>query len=117
MSLYAAVLVRYVICKAAVIYDTDISEWFSKENFTFTSEMNHKPYCNEIPDLDFSFSHTKNAILCAVTSEGKIGADLEPVRKAPMDILKIVFHENEKDYITSGEGDSDYRFFRITHAH
>ncbi len=36
-----------------------------------------KPSLSDFPDIDFSYSHTGKAILCSVTDEGRIGADIE----------------------------------------
>ena len=36
-----------------------------------------KPYLHDYPDIDFSYSHTDKAIFCAISDEGKVGADIE----------------------------------------
>ena len=36
-----------------------------------------KPYLRDHPNIDFSYSHTDKAIFCAISDEGKVGADIE----------------------------------------
>lgn len=58
-----------------------------------------KPFLSSFPDIDFNFSHTRNAILCGISSEGKIGVDIERCENAPFDIMPTVFHPEEIHYI------------------
>lgn len=47
---------------------------------------NGRPYF-ERSDLDFSLSHTDNAVMCAVTEKGRIGCDIQCDRNYPQDRL------------------------------
>lgn len=105
LSLYSAVLVRYAIDRAGVLPDSCRP--------TFSGGINEKPFCNEAAFLDFSISHTHDAVLCGTTSIGKIGVDLEPLRVAPFETMKIVFHDNEIVEISSHNLESDLRFFKM----
>ena len=64
-------------------------------------ENGKKPYLVSFPNIDFSYSHTSNAILCGVSSDGNIGVDLERCYNAPFEVMTFVFHPNEISYVES----------------
>lgn len=73
-----------------------------------------KPYLVSFPNIDFSYSHTHNAILCGISSTGKIGVDLECCGKAPFEIMTTVFHPEEINYIESFSSvEKEHAFFEI----
>lgn len=103
LSLYAALLTRYGI----------YNETKYEGRLTFARKDNHKPYCNEIRNLDFNFAHTDGAILCGITLCGKVGVDIEVVEDAPYEIMDEVFCDEEKQYINLGDGDKNQRFYEM----
>lgn len=103
LSLYSALLVRYGLYTLTGY----------KGELTFTSKMNFKPYCNELKNIDFSFSHTENVVLCGLSSSGRIGVDVEIISEAPYDIMNIVFNDAEIDYINTGGKEKNQRFYEI----
>lgn len=77
-------------------------------------ESGKKPYLVSFPNIDFSYSHTRNAILCGVSSNGSIGVDLERCYKAPFEVMTSVFHPNEISYIQSFPSqEKAHAFFEI----
>lgn len=104
LSLYAALLTRMAILK---------NTGLANEALLFSCEKNHKPVLASNPHLDFSFSHTKNAILCCLSTKHQVGADIELNKNAPFEIMSQVFHPNEIEYIYSDKSLQNKRFFEI----
>lgn len=104
LSLYAALLTRMAILK---------NTGLANEALLFSCEKNHKPVLVSNPQLDFSFSHTKNAILCCLSAKHQVGADIELNKNAPFEIMSQVFHPNEIEYIYSDKSLRSKRFFEI----
>lgn len=74
----------------------------------------HKPTAVTTSTYDFSYSHTHSAILCAITGKGKIGADIEEIKKAPLNVMRRVFHSKEIEYVqNSSPALIDRHFFEI----
>lgn len=71
-----------------------------------------KPMLKDRPDIHFNISHTKNAIVCAV-SEFSVGIDLERLRKINKSLVRRFFTRNEQEYVFSGEDCQDERFTQI----
>lgn len=62
---------------------------------------NGKPYFPSHPDIHFSLSHCKVAVMAAVDSK-EIGCDIEEIQiPFPQDILEIAFSRQEKAMIMS----------------
>lgn len=90
LSLYAALTVRMGI---SMLTGTEA------DNLTFVQEKLHKPFVNEFPDIDFSYSHTRGMVLCAITEQDCIGADVEILRDAPLSVMKKAFCTEEQRYV------------------
>lgn len=109
-SLYGAILTRLGITRMLGCNNSDL---------IFEYEDNHKPslaaYCHPKADsLDFNFSHTKGAVLMGVTCHETIGVDIEKISTPPFDVMKLVFHPSEIDYVNRFTGsDKDKTFFEI----
>lgn len=104
LSLYAGLLARMAITGNTGLKNQELS---------FVSRPQHKPYLLN-SRIDFSFSHTRHAVLCGITLEGRIGVDVEPVKNAPLNIMGHVFHPEEIAYIEAGGNEEkDTRFFEI----
>ncbi len=105
LSLYAALVTRMGI---------SLQTGIPASGLAFQADSGRKPVCLTVPGLDFSFSHTKNAVLCCISGEGSVGADIEKQRPAPIRIAKRFFHEEEIKYVWNGsEEEQSLRFFEI----
>jgi possible phosphopantetheinyl transferase len=66
------------------------------------------------PQVDFSYSHTRNAVLLGVTEEGSIGVDIERIQQAPLELMETIFHPDEIRYVEQGDATTrPQRFFEI----
>lgn len=92
LSLYAALLVRMELSRLSGIPASEL---------LFHSRSNHKPLLLSAPQYHFSFSHTKNFILCCISPDGAVGADAERITDAPFEVMDTVFHSAEKQYVLS----------------
>ena len=92
LSLYAGLLVRMSISQ---LTNTD------PNNLVFGFKEKHKPCLLSYPTLEFNLSHTRNAILCCVSSKSIVGCDIEQIIQPPFEIMKDVFHYDEIKYIYS----------------
>lgn len=105
LSLYAALTARMGISLLTGI---------PAASLVFQAETGKKPKCLSTPGLDFNISHTKNAVLCCISSESSVGADIERRRAAPLNIMRRFFHADETEYVMhSPEQERDLRFFEI----
>lgn len=105
LSLYAALLTRM-----ALFTHTSLTA----DDMKFCYRKNQKPMLLTESSIDFSFSHTRNAILCCVSPDHAVGADVEALEEAPYQIMDMVFHPKEIEYISSATGEKKQkRFFRI----
>lgn len=105
LSLYAPLLLSYML---KLHYNID----YNKQDILWNTL--EKPYLISRPDIDFNFSHTYNAILCGISSQGRIGVDIEACKSAPFEIMPSVFHAEEIDYIDHFTGpEKDKAFFEL----
>ena len=81
---------------------------------SFSYGQYQKPYFQTDRDLHFNISHTHNKILCAISSQ-PVGVDIEKKTTAPVEIMKLVFHPAEIEYVQSSltEADKLTRFYTI----
>lgn len=77
---------------------------------TVEQQPHQKPYLKNHIEIDFSISHTKGLVICAL-SDRSIGADVEKIREFHQGLLRKVCTDREAAYIL--EKDSQERFFRI----
>ncbi len=105
LSLYATLLTRMTLLTHTTLTAKDLH---------FRCQENHKPVLLSDSPIDFSFSHTRNAVLCCISSDTTVGADVETCLKAPYEIMDTVFHQEENAYVsTATEPEKQKRFFRI----
>ena len=96
LSLYAALIVRMGISALTDICASDLQ---------FSSQPNHKPFLLSDKNVDFNISHTKSAILCAISLNNSIGVDIEKIHLSPpLEIMSQVFHPKEIQYINLKRG-------------
>ncbi|KUO64335.1 MAG: peptide transporter [Gracilibacter sp. BRH_c7a] len=71
-----------------------------------------KPHLRDYTDVHYNISHTKGAIVCAVTDK-PVGVDIERIRKVNERIVERYFTRNEQNYIFSRIENQDERFTEI----
>ena len=104
LSLYAELLARIGLSHVSGLPISSIQ---------FSYSSNGKPFWKGYPYY-FNFSHTKNFILCCISTLGNIGADVEKIDNAPFEIMKIVFHPSEISYIQNAPIEKkNYYFYKI----
>ena len=83
------------------------------EQIEFWRNEDGKPFCKNA-DVYFSVSHSKNAVICAV-SDSPIGADVELIREVNFDITRFAFLGSDMDCLNSSadEQSKRERFFEI----
>ncbi len=68
---------------------------------TLCRAENGRPYAKDRNDLDFSLSHTRNAVACAVMTgkNARVGVDIEktPAEKRAESVAKRFFSEKERE--------------------
>lgn len=105
LTLYSGLIIRWALSNMSEIPVADLR---------FYSEPNQKPHLLPISSLDFSISHTRNAILCCLSSTARVGADIEKIADAPFEIMKHAFHFEEIKYVENAPvSNADYRFYEI----
>ena len=60
-----------------------------------------KPYFAEYPEIRFSFSHTADAVLCAVHACGETGADIQCPEPLSVEICGMFLSEPEQSVVRS----------------
>lgn len=71
-----------------------------------------KPYLKDYPDTHYNISHTKSAIVCAVSDE-PVGVDIERSKEINKRIVKHFFTVIEQDYVLENICYQDERFIEI----
>lgn len=105
LSLYAGILVRMVLSQILGIPHSELQFHYKK---------NHKPQFLSSFEYDFSISHTHDAILCCISSDGLVGADIEKIDYPPYEIMQEVYHPDEKEYVLSApRNNKSKRFYEI----
>ena len=92
LSLYAALMSYYSISSLSHIPLNQIS---------IQSTPNQKPTLLFPAGYYFSISHTRNFVLCAVSQNTDIGADVEKIGPAPFEIIPSAFSPEETAYLNS----------------
>lgn len=105
LSLYAALVARMGL---------SLMTGIPAGKLLFYNEPNHKPELLSVHSFNFSISHTRDVILCCVSSDGSVGVDVERLKAAPFEIMKQIFHPDEIHYIKSAPfQQQDFPFFEI----
>lgn len=103
LSLYAELLVRIMACSILGI---------DNEGIKFDKLEYGKPFIKNYPDFHYSITHTRNAVVVAV-SDKPVGVDIERIRKAEIKIANRFFVSNEQTFINQITDESDIRFFEV----
>lgn len=105
LSLYSALLVRMELSLVTGIPANELR---------FSGELNQKPVFLSEAQYRFSVSHTRNVILCGISSHGDVGVDVERINTAPLDIMELVFHPEEIAYVQEASAYlKNIRFYEI----
>jgi len=113
-SVAAFILLMIALKDAGVILDINSD---SMKNLIYFEDEYQKPHLffNDKREIFFSLSHSENYVACAI-GNGTIGCDIEKIKnKDNSKIIKKIYGENEKLFITNGIDDEDKteRFYRI----
>ena len=79
LSLYAGLLARMELSQLSGIPHSQLQ---------FEYKDNHKPCFLSVPSFDFSLSHTYSAILCCISSDKAVGADIEKINDPPYEEIQ-----------------------------
>ena len=102
IGIYAEVLVRCIICMRSGVNYKEIS---------FKASRTGKPFLTGFPYYEFSISHTRNAVVAAV-SDKPVGVDVERIRDIDIGITKRVFSDNELAALDTAP-DKNLKFFEL----
>lgn len=101
-SMIAKLLLSRCI-ELAGIYDVDLN--------SLVYDGLHKPYMSG--KFDFNMSHSDNTVLCALTTEGRIGVDIEANRE--IDVNGLLEHFDPVDHNTMmTPGGKEFFYYRWT---
>ena len=86
------------------IYD-DVEYEFNKYN---------KPYLKNIDNLFFNYSHSKDFVICLLSSD-EVGCDIEYIRDIDINSMSKFFNDSERTFINKSNNklDSFYRFWTL----
>jgi len=102
-SIYAELLLKY-----------GLSNYFGiNGNLSFSKYDGGKPFLSDFPSIDFNISHTSGMVMCAITDNGKVGVDVDHIRKVHKDVSKKVYNSAEILYVNEIEEQCENRFFEI----
>ena len=100
---YSQDKLRFTKCRS--ILRSTLSKWLGKDPKTIhmTTEMNGKPYINEIPQIKFNITHTDGFAGIALCKDFEVGLDVENTTRATdIDaVSKKVFTDTEREKISS----------------
>ena len=103
LKLYSDVMVRIIVCQMFGLNNSEI---------VFEKEEHGKPYIKGVNNFHYNISHTRNAIVIAV-SEFSVGVDIEKIKKTDLKIANRFFTINEREYINQNDQEKDKLFYEI----
>lgn len=99
LSLYSALIVHMRAVQQLNLKNMEVH---------FIKREDGKPILDGYPEFHFNISHTRCAVMCGFSNE-EIGVDVEKINKAPFDIMRKCFTQNETDSVdTSVEDNPDF---------
>lgn len=103
LCMYSELLLKIIASQALNISINDIL--IKKERYG-------KPYLRGYKNFCFNISHTRSAIVIAV-SNVSVGVDIEKIRKPEMKIASRFFTQTEQSYVNEFTEKADKRFYEI----
>lgn len=103
LSLFADVLVRCLACQIHNLKNQDMV--FEQNDFG-------KPYLAGFPAFQFNISHTRNALVVAISNQA-VGIDIEKVQQANLRIAQQFFTAKEVAWIYEEAEKQDERFYAV----
>ncbi|MGN7359331.1 4'-phosphopantetheinyl transferase family protein [Paenibacillus sp. SAF-054] len=85
-EIVSAVLKRVVACERTGI---------AVDQVQFTKNDYGKPSLKGYPDFHFNISHSADWVVCAVSTEGPIGVDIEQIGEAEDEVARLCFTHTE----------------------
>lgn len=115
LSMYSGLLARFAISEALHVPHNELKFNIQmNERYTYM-KRGEKPLLisPEAPDFDFNISHTRDAILVGVNTNGLIGVDIENCkrRRPPLNIMKRFYHADEAAYVNEDPEKQTVRFY------
>ncbi len=92
LCLYAGLITRYGLSS---ISGQPLS------NLSFLYKQHYKPLFLSDSKYDFNISHSDKFVLCCISCDTPVGADVSKINIAPFEIMPLVFHSKEIAYIES----------------
>lgn len=86
LSLYGELIIRAILSKKKSVLP---------QNIFFEMDINGKPFVKNDFNIHYNISHTKNAVFCAVSDLGEIGADVEVIGPYLPEIMRYIGHPEE----------------------
>jgi len=77
-------------------------EYGIEDNPTLAEREGGKPYIVGHEDIHFNFSHCREAVVCAVSSE-EVGIDVERIRPYNDNLSRYVLNDEEYEYVKSAD--------------
>lgn len=71
-----------------------------------------KPYLST-EGIYFNLSHTRNYVLCAISTKTEVGVDVEKIDIPPYEIMPRFYHKNEIDYVSSEQENKSTHFYKV----
>lgn len=103
LSLYSALLVRMQL---------SILTGIPNHELLFHYNLYGKPILLSNPEYHFSISHTHHMILCAISSKGPIGIDIEAIDKElSIECMSVALHPIEIQYLNSIPSHDQHLYF------
>lgn len=93
------------------LIETHLQSTVDADSMEFGYNEHGKPYLLNYPDIHFSISHCKNALIVAVHND-EIGVDVESVRPLNEELAAYVMNDNEL-YLIHSEAQPEIAFVRL----
>lgn len=115
LSMYSGLLARLAISEALKVPHDKLKFNIQMNERYIYMKRGEKPLLisPDAPDFDFNISHTRDAILVGVNTNGLIGVDIENFkrRRPPLNIMKRFYHPDETAYVNEEPEKQTVRFY------
>ena len=115
LSLYSGLLARFAISEALQFSHNELKfDIKMNDRYTYMKRGKKPLLINpDVPGFDFNISHTHDAILVGINTNGAIGVDIANFkrRRPSLDIMKKFFHAEETAYVNEEVSERAVRFY------